>query len=142
VGQKNGIGGKVRLLLVKFEFETWLFKASDYSEPALYCRFLDPLVFGDYPNIMKQYVGARMPAFTDHESKQVKGSIDFIGVVHYNNVYIKDNSNSQKMVYRDFLIDAALELISKFLFLLLLQIKNCFQSMIVSSSLSKFSSVV
>ena len=85
---------------------------------------------------MKQNVGARMPVFTDHESKQVKGSFDFIGIVHYNNMYVKDNSNSLKMAYRDFLMDAAIELIRKFLYLLLLQIKNCFQSMIVSSPLS------
>ena len=77
-----------------------------------------------------------MPVFTDHESKQVKGSFDFIGIVHYNNMYVKDNSNSLKMAYRDFLMDAAIELIRKFLYLLLLQIKNCFQSMIVSSPLS------
>ena len=77
-----------------------------------------------------------MPVFTDHESKQVKGSFDFIGIVHYNNMYVKDNSNSLKMAYRDFLTDAAIELIRKFLYLLLLQIKNCFQSMIVSSPLS------
>ena len=85
---------------------------------------------------MKQNVGARMPVFTDHESKQVKGSFDFIGIVHYNNMYVKDNSNSLKMAYRDFLMDAAIELIRKFLYLLLLQIKNCFQSMIVLSPLS------
>ena len=85
---------------------------------------------------MKQNVGARMPVFTDHESKQVKGSFDFIGIVHYNNMYVRDNSNSLKMAYRDFLMDAAIELIRKFLYLLLLQIKNCFQSMIVSSPLS------
>ncbi|XP_023913203.2 beta-glucosidase 11 isoform X1 [Quercus suber] len=76
-----------------------------------YGWFLDPLVFGDYPNIMKQNVGARMPVFTDHESKQVNGSFDFIGIVHYNNMYVKDNSNSLKMAYRDFLMDAAIELI-------------------------------
>ena len=91
---------------------------------------------------MKQNVGARMPVFTDHESKQVKGSFDFIGIVHYNNMYVKDNSNSLKMAYRDFLMDAAIELIRKFLYLLLLQIKNCFQSMIVSSPLSQFFPVV
>lgn len=85
---------------------------------------------------MKQNVGSRMPALTDHESKQVKGSFDFIGIVHYNNMYVKDKSNSLKMVYRGFLMDVAIELIRKFLYLLLLQIKNCFQSMIVSSPLS------
>ncbi|GFY98716.1 beta glucosidase 9 [Actinidia rufa] len=42
-------------------------------------RFVDPLVFGDYADIMKKNAGTRIPAFTELESKQVKGSFDFIG---------------------------------------------------------------
>ncbi|GLT53290.1 hypothetical protein SLA2020_265730 [Shorea laevis] len=72
---------------------------------------LDPLVFGDYPKMMKENVGSRLPAFTNHESKQVKGSVDFIGVIHYFNIYAKDNSNSLKMEYRDYSMDAAIKLI-------------------------------
>lgn len=75
-------------------------------------------------------MGSRLPAFTNHESKQVKGSVDFIGVIHYFNIYAKDNSNSLKMEYRDYNMDAGVELIRKFSLLILLQIKDCFQSMI------------
>ena len=64
---------------------------------------------------MKEIVGSRLPAFTNHESKQVKGSVDFIGVIHYYGLYAKDNSNSLKMEYRDYNMDAAVELIRKFL---------------------------
>lgn len=109
-------------------FETFKNLLLYYS--ALCCRILDPLVFGDYPKMMKENVGSRLPAFTNHESKQVKGSVDFIGVIHYFNIYAKDNSNSLKMEYRDYSMDAAIKLIRKFIYLLLLQIKDCFQSMI------------
>jgi beta-glucosidase len=91
-------------------FET-LFK--NFGCHALCCRILDPLVFGDYPKTMKENVGSRLPAFTNHESKQVKGSVDFIGVVHYFSIFAKDNSNSLKMEYRDFNMDAAVQLIRK-----------------------------
>lgn len=88
-------------------------KASDHGASALWSRFLDPLVFGDYPNTMKQNVGSRLPAFTDDESKLVKGSFDFIGVIHYSIFHVRDNSKSLKMENRDFYMDAALELIGK-----------------------------
>ncbi|KAL7200447.1 hypothetical protein ACSBR1_032386 [Camellia fascicularis] len=74
--------------------------------------FMDPLVFGDYPDIMKKNAGTRLPAFTKIESEQVKGSFDFIGVNHYSTVYIKDRSSTLKMDTRDFNADMAIELIS------------------------------
>ncbi|XP_028059256.1 beta-glucosidase 11-like [Camellia sinensis] len=73
--------------------------------------FMDPLVFGDYPDIMKKNAGTRLPAFTKIESEQVKGSFDFIGVNHYSTVYIKDRSSTLKMDTRDFNADMAIELI-------------------------------
>lgn len=44
---------------------------------------LDPLTKGDYPEILKQSIGEDLPAFTEQEKADLKGSIDFIGV----NVY-------------------------------------------------------
>ncbi|CAK7348301.1 unnamed protein product [Dovyalis caffra] len=67
----------------------------------------DPLVFGDYPITMKRNVGSRLPAFTNHESKLVKGSVDFIGLIHYQAVYIEDNSISLEQENRDFNADMA-----------------------------------
>ncbi|CAF2308530.1 unnamed protein product [Brassica napus] len=71
---------------------------------------LHPLVFGDYPETMKTRVGSRLPAFTEDESDQVKGAIDFVGVINYMAVYVKDNSSSLKQNLRDFNIDMAVEL--------------------------------
>nr|E3W9M3.1 RecName: Full=Cyanidin 3-O-glucoside 7-O-glucosyltransferase (acyl-glucose); Short=AA7GT; Short=Dg AA7GT; AltName: Full=Acyl-glucose-dependent anthocyanin 7-O-glucosytransferase; AltName: Full=Beta-glucosidase like protein; Short=DgBGLUL; Flags: Precursor [Delphinium grandiflorum]BAJ33502.1 beta glucosidase like protein [Delphinium grandiflorum] len=51
----------------------------------------DPLVFGDYPIIMKENVGSRLPSFTKNESELVKGSFDFIGLNHYFVFYIQDD---------------------------------------------------
>jgi beta-glucosidase len=44
---------------------------------------LEPLIYGDYPDVMKRTIGSRLPVFSKEESEQVKGSSDFIGVIHY-----------------------------------------------------------
>ena len=43
-------------------------------------RFLEPLVFRDYPFIMKDLVGDGLLEFTDDEKTLIKGSFEFIGV--------------------------------------------------------------
>uniref|UniRef100_A0A5B7CAG7 Beta-glucosidase 11-like n=1 Tax=Davidia involucrata TaxID=16924 RepID=A0A5B7CAG7_DAVIN len=72
---------------------------------------INPLVYGDYPDIVKKNAGTRIPTFTKLESKQVKGSFDFIGVNHYVTSYIKDKPSSLKMDNRDFNADMAAEMI-------------------------------
>jgi len=42
--------------------------------------FADPVFFGNYPAIMVQNVGDRLPKFTEKQSKLLKGSHDFYGV--------------------------------------------------------------
>ncbi|GAB4861429.1 glycosyl hydrolase 1 [Ancistrocladus abbreviatus] len=74
--------------------------------------FMNPLVFGDYPETMKKNVGKRLPTFTAKESRLVKGSLDFIGINHYTTIYIKDNANSLKTEPRDFFADMAVAIIS------------------------------
>lgn len=70
----------------------------------------DPLMFGDYPSTMKRNVGSRLPEFTNHESKLVKGSFDFIGLIHYNSLHVEDNSVSLKEKNRDFNRDMGVKL--------------------------------
>ncbi|KAF3795776.1 Cyanidin 3-O-glucoside 7-O-glucosyltransferase [Nymphaea thermarum] len=53
-------------------------------------RFFNPLVFGDYPEIMKKNAGSRLPSFTKSQSQLVKGAFDFIGINHYTTVTIAD----------------------------------------------------
>ncbi|XP_020274144.1 beta-glucosidase 22-like isoform X2 [Asparagus officinalis] len=66
---------------------------------------MNPLVFGDYPEIMKKNAGQRLPSFTKEESKQVKGSFDFIGLNHYTSAYVKDSPSDQMSDLRDFTAD-------------------------------------
>ncbi|KAI7740831.1 hypothetical protein M8C21_020151 [Ambrosia artemisiifolia] len=73
--------------------------------------FLNPLVNGDYPEIMKKNAGSRIPNFTKQESEKIKGSFDFLGINHYNTLYVKDNPNSLEMEIRDLNADMAATLI-------------------------------
>jgi len=50
--------------------------------------FADPIFFGDYPEVMKQRVGDRLPKFTDQEKQMLKGSWDFFGFNHYTSEYV------------------------------------------------------
>ncbi|XP_066348376.1 beta-glucosidase 16-like isoform X1 [Miscanthus floridulus] len=52
--------------------------------------FLDPLFFGDYPHQMRQILGPNLPKFTEGEKQLLKNQIDFIGINHYETLYIKD----------------------------------------------------
>ncbi|KAF8006476.1 hypothetical protein BT93_K0696 [Corymbia citriodora subsp. variegata] len=71
-----------------------------------------PLIYGDYPSTMKQNVGSRLPVFTPLESKQVKGSADFLGVIYYSSVIIEDKPSSLEGEPRDFNQDMAIEFIT------------------------------
>ncbi|KAL0346884.1 UNVERIFIED_CONTAM: Oleuropein beta-glucosidase [Sesamum calycinum] len=45
--------------------------------------FVAPIVTGDYPPVMRDRVGNRLPKFTPNEVKTVKGSYDFLGINYY-----------------------------------------------------------
>ncbi|THU49767.1 hypothetical protein C4D60_Mb06t13000 [Musa balbisiana] len=48
---------------------------------------MDPLVYGDYPFIMRALVRERLPYFTHTQSEMIKGSYDFIGINYYTSRY-------------------------------------------------------
>ena len=50
-------------------------------------RSMEPLMFGDYPFIMKALTRDGLPKFTNMEKNLVKGSFDFIGVNYYTSKY-------------------------------------------------------
>ncbi|MEL6275528.1 MAG: family 1 glycosylhydrolase, partial [Bacteroidota bacterium] len=49
--------------------------------------FTDPIYFGDYPTVMRERVGDRLPYFTAEEKQLIKGSSDFFGLNHYSTMY-------------------------------------------------------
>lgn len=78
---------------------------------------MNPLVFGDYPDIVKKNAGTRIPAFTKAESRRLKGSIDFLGVNHYATMQIKDKSSTLDMDRRDVIADMAVDILCMFIVL-------------------------
>ncbi|KAF5177944.1 Beta-glucosidase [Thalictrum thalictroides] len=61
-------------------------RAMAFSAPWI----LDPLLHGEYPSEMRQYLGDKLPTFSPEEVNIVKGSVDFIGFTHYSTLYAKD----------------------------------------------------
>lgn len=45
--------------------------------------FVEPLVFGRYPPVMRERLGDRLPYFTAVESEELRGSADFLGLNYY-----------------------------------------------------------
>lgn len=68
--------------------------------------YLDPIVFGDYPAIMKKLVGTRLPTITSDLRQKLGGSYDFIGVNYYTTLYCEDASYYLNYPYRRYTWDA------------------------------------
>ncbi|KAK9756965.1 hypothetical protein RND81_01G132600 [Saponaria officinalis] len=69
--------------------------------------FMQPLVHGEYPLVMRTNAGTRLPVFTRNETELIKGSFDFIGLNYYTVFRVKDNSISLTKEPRDFMADHA-----------------------------------
>jgi beta-glucosidase len=52
--------------------------------------FADPIYFGDYPAVMRERVGDRLPHFGDRDRSLLKNSVDFFGLNHYTTMYAAD----------------------------------------------------
>ena len=63
--------------------------------------FADPVYFGDYPAVMKERLGDKLPSFTAEESAMLKGTSDFFGLNHYTTMYAAhdDGSVKERSVY-------------------------------------------
>jgi beta-glucosidase len=57
--------------------------------------FADPIFKGDYPAVMRERLGDRLPHFTDAESELLKGSADFFGLNHYTTMYAANAADSK-----------------------------------------------
>uniref|UniRef100_A0A0E0ETQ4 4-hydroxy-7-methoxy-3-oxo-3,4-dihydro-2H-1,4-benzoxazin-2-yl glucosidebeta-D-glucosidase n=1 Tax=Oryza meridionalis TaxID=40149 RepID=A0A0E0ETQ4_9ORYZ len=70
--------------------------------------FLHPLVHGNYPPVMRSRVGARLPSITASDSEKIRGSFDFIGINHYNVIFVQSiDTDDQKL--RDYYVDAGVQ---------------------------------
>ncbi|XP_050256644.1 beta-glucosidase 13-like [Quercus robur] len=85
-------GGEIGISLVCqwFEPETRYHYDKDAADRAvdfLMGWYMDPLVYGDYPFVMKALVRNALPKFSEEEKELVKGAYDFIGVNYYTSRY-------------------------------------------------------
>ncbi|HAV12121.1 MAG TPA: beta-glucosidase [Opitutae bacterium] len=61
--------------------------AAQESLEFFYGWLTDPVVFGEYPAIMRERLGDRLPEFTPEQKQLLKGSADFLGLNHYTTHY-------------------------------------------------------
>ncbi|KAF6142465.1 hypothetical protein GIB67_039429 [Kingdonia uniflora] len=87
-------------------------RATQRANEFFYGWILNPFVFGDYPEIMKKTAGSKIPSFTLQQSKQIKGSFDFLGLNYYMTEYIKDDIISFRNNQRDVFGDAGVKELS------------------------------
>jgi len=76
-------------------------KDKDAAQRALEFYFgwmTDPVFFGKYPQSMVDRLGERLPKFTSEESQMLKGSLDFIGLNHYNTFVAEDVTDTRDTI--------------------------------------------
>jgi beta-glucosidase len=63
--------------------------------------FADPIYKGDYPQVMKNRLGDRLPQFSEDEKIMIKGTSDFFGLNHYTTMYAahSDRTSEETNVY-------------------------------------------
>ncbi|KAK4341228.1 hypothetical protein RND71_039729 [Anisodus tanguticus] len=77
---------------------------SQFCEDNYPWRFVNPLIFRDYTDIMKKNVGSRLPKFTRQKSMQGKTVVN-----HYMKLPVKDGSSSLENNIRDFNVDVTFQ---------------------------------
>lgn len=90
--------GKIGITLVSQWFEPLDenkesdIEASRRALDFMFGWFMEPLTTGDYPESMRKLVGSRLPQFSAEQSRQLKGSYDFLGLNYYTAVYVTNAS--------------------------------------------------
>ncbi|KAG0453620.1 hypothetical protein HPP92_024924 [Vanilla planifolia] len=75
--------------------------ATQRARDFVYGWIFNPLLFGDYPEVMKKTAGSRIPSFSKSQSLQVKGSYDFIGINYYFALFVANDPTVCKTGLRD-----------------------------------------
>ncbi|XP_062199058.1 beta-glucosidase 32-like [Phragmites australis] len=71
--------------------------------------FMHPLVYGDYPPVMRIRVGDRLPRLAEEESAKVRGSFDFVGFNHYLILRVQSAEIDSAQKLGDYYVDAAVQ---------------------------------
>ncbi len=57
--------------------------------------FADPIYHGDYPAVMRERLGERLPIFSDEDRALLRGSSDFFGLNHYTTLFAADKNAAE-----------------------------------------------
>ncbi|WVZ06527.1 hypothetical protein V8G54_019873 [Vigna mungo] len=98
--------GEIGIVIGSESFEPYSSKSEDVAAAERLTDFLigwilDPVVYGDYPKIMRDLVGNRLPNFTEDEKNMVAGSTDFIGINYYTSHFAKHETNKTNISLTD-----------------------------------------
>ncbi|KAF8780848.1 hypothetical protein HU200_000798 [Digitaria exilis] len=101
-------GGRIGLTLLGWWYEPATENPDDIAAAARMNDFhigwfMHPMVYGDYPPVMRKNVGSRLPSFSDEDRKRVTGSFDFVGFNHYIAVYVKADLSRLDQKLRDYM---------------------------------------
>ncbi|RVW45883.1 Beta-glucosidase 46 [Vitis vinifera] len=64
--------------------------AADRAQSFFMNWFLDPIIFGRYPEEMNTILGSILPEFSCNDRKKLNKALDFIGINHYTSLYAQD----------------------------------------------------
>lgn len=62
-------------------------------------RYLHPMYYGDYPEVLHKRLGDRLPEFTKEEKKLLKNALDFVGLNHYTSRFIAHSTSPEEGDY-------------------------------------------
>jgi beta-glucosidase/6-phospho-beta-glucosidase/beta-galactosidase len=69
--------------------------------------FADPVFFGDYPHLMRQKLGKRLPSFTPEQSALLRNSTDYFSLQHYASTSAAALADTEASRGTDFYADMA-----------------------------------
>ncbi|TVU03888.1 hypothetical protein EJB05_50561 [Eragrostis curvula] len=110
-------GGQIGLTLLAFWFEPSTQEPKDVAAAKRMTDFfvgwfMHPLVYGDYPLVMRRNAGSKLPTLTAEESMRVRGSFDFMGINHYGAIYVEADLSQLKQALRDYTGDTAAKFVT------------------------------
>uniref|UniRef100_A0A0E0B562 4-hydroxy-7-methoxy-3-oxo-3,4-dihydro-2H-1,4-benzoxazin-2-yl glucosidebeta-D-glucosidase n=1 Tax=Oryza glumipatula TaxID=40148 RepID=A0A0E0B562_9ORYZ len=107
-------GGQIGITLLGWWYEPYTDAVADAAAAIRMNEFhigwfMNPLVHGDYPPVMRSRVGARLPSITASDSEKIRGSFDFIGINHYFVIFVQSSDANHDQKLRDYYVDAGVQ---------------------------------
>ncbi|KAH9309342.1 hypothetical protein KI387_037253, partial [Taxus chinensis] len=87
------------------------YRASRRNLDFFFGWYMDPLTKGEYPKTMRDILGARLPRFTEAQSRLVQGSFDFVGINYYTGMYAINYYPKHNLMDNNFTEDAQVSLV-------------------------------